>query len=165
MNFTVVCPTEIAQFTDKIKEFRDIGCEVLAISTDSHFSHLEWTRKERKSGGLGKSEIPLVSDLSRSISSAYGCLVTEGPTPGIALRATYIIDPRGIIRHISITDLPVGRCPSETLRMVKAFQATDKTGDVCPASWTPGAPTVPAQPENPKTIEYFEKIHSKPGKI
>lgn len=142
LDFTFVCPTEICQFSDKAKNFREIGCEVIGASIDSHFTHMEYTKKERKNGGLGKMDIPMIADITKSISKSYGALIEDGADAGIAFRATYIIDDKGILRHMSISDLPVGRNVEETLRLVQAFQYTDKYGEVCPASWTPGAATM-----------------------
>uniref|UniRef100_A0A672NHH6 Thioredoxin-dependent peroxide reductase, mitochondrial n=1 Tax=Sinocyclocheilus grahami TaxID=75366 RepID=A0A672NHH6_SINGR len=103
---TFVCPTEIIAFSDKANEFHDINCEVVGVSVDSHFTHLAWTNTPRKSGGLGKIHIPLLADLTKQVSRDYGVLL-EGP--GIALRGLFIIDPNGVIRHMSVNDLPVGR--------------------------------------------------------
>ena len=98
--------------------------------------------KPRKQGGLGEMDIPLVSDITKSISTSYGCLCTDGDDGGVAYRATYIIDRKGIVRHSSINDLPVGRNPDEYLRLVKAFQFVDVHGEVCPAGWNPGDKTI-----------------------
>ncbi|PKU37112.1 thioredoxin-dependent peroxide hypothetical protein [Limosa lapponica baueri] len=136
---TFVCPTEIVAFSNKANEFRDVNCDVVAVSVDSHFCHLAWINTPRKSGGLGKMNIPVLSDLTKQISRDYGVLL-EGP--GIALRGLFIIDPNGIIKHLSINDLPVGRSVEETLRLVKAFQYVETHGEVCPANWTPDSPTV-----------------------
>ena len=87
-------------------------------------------------------DIPLIGDLSKDIAESYGVLVKEGAEKGAAFRATFIIDTKGIIRHKSINDLPVGRNIDEVLRLVKAFQFVDKHGEVCPASWKPGDKTV-----------------------
>jgi alkyl hydroperoxide reductase subunit AhpC len=115
LDFTFVCPTEIIAFSDKAAQFREIGCEIIGCSIDSKFVHMEYSKKSRKQGGLGDMEFPLVSDLDKSISRNYGCLIEEGPDSGVAFRATYIIDPKGILRHISISDLPVGRNPEEVI--------------------------------------------------
>ena len=147
LDFTFVCPTEIIAFNNKAKEFRDTGCEVIAVSVDSKFSHMEYTLKSRKEGGLGPMEIPLVSDINKTISKAYGCLIEHGEDVGISYRATYIIDAKGIVRHSSINDLPVGRNPDEYLRLVKAFQFVDAHGEVCPANWQPGAKTMIPDPK------------------
>ena len=82
---------------------------------------MEYTKKDRKKGGLGKMEIPLISDLSKDISKAYHCLCNEGDDVGVAYRATYIIDRDQVLRHMTISDLPVGRSVDEVLRLVKAF--------------------------------------------
>ncbi|XP_072513175.1 peroxiredoxin-2 [Salminus brasiliensis] len=152
LDFTFVCPTEIISFSEKVEEFRKIGCEVIAASTDSHFSHLAWTNTPRKQGGLGTMNIPLVADLTQSISRDYGVLKED---EGIAYRGLFVIDDKGILRQITINDLPVGRSVEETLRLVKAFQYTDKYGEVCPANWEPGKDTI--KPDVQKSKEYFSK--------
>ncbi|XP_037761793.1 thioredoxin-dependent peroxide reductase, mitochondrial [Chelonia mydas] len=154
LDFTFVCPTEIVAFSDKANEFHDVNCEVVAVSVDSHFCHLAWINTPRKSGGLGHMNIPLLSDLTKQISRDYGVLL-EGS--GLALRGLFIIDPNGVIKHLSINDLPVGRSVEETLRLVKAFQYVETHGEVCPANWTPESPTIKPSPEASK--EYFEKVH------
>lgn len=161
LDFTFVCPTEIVQFSDKAKEFRDLGCEVLGCSIDSHFTHMEYTKKDRKKGGLGKMEIPLIADINKQIARDYGCLIEDGDDAGVAFRATYIIDKDQVVRHISISDLPVGRNVDETIRLVKAFQHTDEFGEVCPASWKPGAKTMHANPDSELTQQYWENEHGK----
>merc|ERR1739838_145398 len=132
LDFTFVCPTEIIAFSDRVDEFRKIGAEVIGTSVDSHFTHLAWTKTPRKEGGLGKMNIPLVSDLTKEISRNYGVLLED---QGITLRGLFIIDPQGVVRQITINDLPVGRSVDETLRLVQAFQYVDKNGEVCPAGW------------------------------
>jgi alkyl hydroperoxide reductase subunit AhpC len=82
---------------------------------------MEYTKKDRKKGGLGSMNIPLLADVHKQIAKAYGCLIEDGEDAGVAFRATYIIDASGIVRHISISDLPVGRNVDETLRLIKAF--------------------------------------------
>lgn len=89
---------------------------------------MEYALKSRKDGGLGEMDIPLLSDVNKTIARDYGCLIEEGEDAGIAFRATYIIDGKGIVRHVSINDLPVGRNPDEYLRLVKAFQFVDTHG-------------------------------------
>ncbi|XP_055451713.1 LOW QUALITY PROTEIN: thioredoxin-dependent peroxide reductase, mitochondrial-like [Psammomys obesus] len=160
LDFTFVCPTEIVAFSDKANEFHDVNCEVVAVSVDSHFSHLAWINTPRKNGGLGHMNIMLLSDLTKQIARDYGVLL-EGA--GIALRGLFIIDPNGVIKHLSVNDLPVGRnrrnppIGEETLRLVKAFQFVETHGEVCPANWTPESPTIKPSPTASK--EYFEKVH------
>ncbi|KAF7223160.1 peroxiredoxin-1 [Nothobranchius furzeri] len=152
LDFTFVCPTEIIAFSDAAEEFRKIGCEVIAASVDSHFSHFAWTNTPRKQGGLGMMKIPLVSDIRRTISTDYGVLKED---EGIAYRGLFIIDDKGILRQITINDLPVGRSVEETLRLVQAFQFTDKHGEVCPAGWKPGSDTI--KPDVQKSKDFFSK--------
>ncbi|MBN3305773.1 peroxiredoxin-2 [Amia ocellicauda] len=152
LDFTFVCPTEIVAFSDRSEEFRKVNCEVIAASTDSHFSHLAWTNTARKEGGLGPMKIPLLADLTQSISRDYGVLKED---EGIAYRGLFVIDDKGILRQITVNDLPVGRSVDETLRLVQAFQFTDKHGEVCPAGWKPGSDTI--VPDVQKSKEYFSK--------
>jgi len=161
LDFTFVCPTEIVQFSDRAKDFRDIGCEVLGCSIDSQFTHMEYTKKDRKKGGLGKMDIPLIADVTKDIARRYGVLIEDGEDAGVAFRGTYIIDKNQVLRHISISDLPVGRNVDETLRLVKAFQYTDEFGEVCPAQWTPGKKTMHADGDSEKTQQYWEEEHGK----
>jgi len=152
LDFTFVCPTEIIAFSDRSDEFRKIGCEILAASTDSHFSHFAWINTPRKTGGLGPMKIPMLADTNHSISKDYGVLI-DGE--GIDLRGLFIIDVKGVLRQITINDLPVGRDVDETLRLVQAFQFTDKHGEVCPAGWHPGKDTI--KPNVNESKEFFGK--------
>ena len=161
LDFTFVCPTEIVQFSDKKAEFDKLDCQVIACSIDSHFSHKEWTKKDRKKGGLGEMAIPMLADVSKDISRDYGCLIQDGGDKGVSFRATYIIDDKGVLRHSTISDLPVGRNADEFVRLVTAFKYTDEYGEVCPASWKPGAATMHADPDSKKTEEYWDKEHGK----
>ncbi|KAH8390683.1 hypothetical protein KR215_010129 [Drosophila sulfurigaster] len=152
LDFTFVCPTEIIAFSDRIAEFRKINTEVIAASVDSHFTHLAWINTPRKEGGLGSVKIPLLSDLTHKISKDYGVYLEAS---GHALRGLFIIDQRGVLRQITMNDLPVGRSVDETIRLVQAFQYTDTHGEVCPAGWKPGADTIVPNPE--EKTKYFAK--------
>lgn len=154
LDFTFVCPTEIIAFSDRAEEFRNINCEVLGASTDSVFSHLAWVNTPRKQGGLGNMNIPLIADKTLEIARTYGCLKED---EGIAFRALYIIDDKGNLRQITMNDLPVGRSVDETLRLVQAFQFTDKHGEVCPAGWKPGSDTI--KPSVKESKNYFSKAN------
>ncbi|XP_018616724.1 peroxiredoxin-4 isoform X2 [Scleropages formosus] len=150
LDFTFVCPTEIIAFSDRIQEFRNINAEVVACSVDSQFTHLAWINMPRKQGGLGPLKIPLLSDLTHQIAKDYGVfLEDQGHTLSFSLlcscfilRGLFIIDDKGVLRQITMNDLPVGRSVDETLRLVQAFQYTDKHGEVCPAGWKPGSDTI-----------------------
>jgi peroxiredoxin len=127
MAWTFVCPTEILAFSERAADFAARGASVVFSSTDSEYSLLAWTNASKKDGGLGKINIPLLSDKNHSIAKDYGVLIEE---EGIALRGLFLIDPHGVVRQITINDLPVGRSVDETLRLIDAFQFTDKYGEV-----------------------------------
>jgi len=151
LDFTFVCPTEIIEFSDRVEEFKKLNTAVVGASVDSHFSHLAWINTPRKKGGLGEMKIPLMADLNKSIAKDYGVLLEDA---GIALRGLFIIDGSGKLRYSGVNDLPVGRSVDEVLRLVEAFQFTDKHGEVCPASWKPGSKTI--KPGVNESKEYFE---------
>ncbi|KJA18935.1 hypothetical protein HYPSUDRAFT_44784 [Hypholoma sublateritium FD-334 SS-4] len=151
MDFTFVCPTEILAFNDALAQFKELNTTVFGVSTDSKFSHFAWSTQTRKEGGLGPNlELPLIADRNMSMARDYGVLIEE---EGIALRGLFIIDPKGILRQITINDLPVGRSVEETVRLIKAFQFTEKYGEVCPANWQEGSSTIKTDPVG--KLEYF----------
>lgn len=156
-DFTYVCPTELVAFSDSISRFRAAGAEVVGISTDSHFTHLAWLKTPRNQGGVGNLQFPLLADISKKISKSYGVLVEDelDELYGASLRGLFIIDKRGMIRSMQINDAPVGRSVEETLRLIQAFQYTDTHGEVCPANWKPGDPTI--IPDQDKKKEYFSQ--------
>ena len=134
LDFTFVCPSEIIAFDQKLQEFKNRNCEVIAVSVDSEYTHLAWKNTPRKQGGIGNVQFPMVADLSKSISKAYGVLADES----VALRGLFLIDKEGIVRHEVVNDLPLGRNVDEALRMLDALQFFEKHGEVCPANWHPG---------------------------
>ncbi|CAJ1020235.1 AhpC/TSA family/Redoxin/C-terminal domain of 1-Cys peroxiredoxin, putative [Leishmania lindenbergi] len=137
LDFTFVCPTEIIQFSENIKRFNELGCEVMSCSMDSEYAHLQWTLQERKKGGLGPMEIPMLADKTKCICRAYGVLDEK---KGVAYRGLFIIDPKGILRQIIVNDMPVGRNVEEVMRLLEALQFVEKHGEVCPANWKKGDP-------------------------
>ena len=132
MDFTFVCPTEIAEFGRRTADFRSRGAEVLGVSTDSHFVHLAWRTHEPM---LRELPFPMLADTKRELATALGVL---HPTEGVALRATFIVDPENVIRHVTVNDLSVGRSVDETLRILDALQ----TGGLTPCNWKAGEPTL-----------------------
>nr|CAJ2469919.1 unnamed protein product [Leishmania braziliensis] len=154
LDFTFVCPTEIIQFSDSIKRFNELDCEVMSCSVDSEYAHLQWTLQERKKGGLGPMEIPMLADKTKCICRAYGVLDEK---KGVAYRGLFIIDPKGILRQIIVNDMPVGRNVEEVLRLLEALQFVEKHGEVCPANWKKGDATM--KPERQASIEgYFSTV-------
>jgi peroxiredoxin (alkyl hydroperoxide reductase subunit C) len=154
LDFTFVCPTELIAFSDRAKEFKDLGAEVIGISVDSEYSHLAWANTPRDKGGLSPMNIPLLSDVKKDIARRFGVLWDES----VAVRGLFIIDGKGIVRHATINDLPIGRSVDEALRVVQAIQFTDKHGEVCPANWKPGQKTMKADPKG--SLEYFKSINN-----
>ncbi|TDL23475.1 thioredoxin-like protein [Rickenella mellea] len=151
LDFTFVCPTEILAFNDSLPQFKDLNATVFGISTDSHFSHLAWSQQPRAQGGIGPDlKLPLLADKTMSISREYGVLIED---EGIALRGLFIIDPKGILRQMTVNDLPVGRSVDETIRLINAFIFTDEHGEVCPVNWKSGSKTIKPDPKG--ALEYF----------
>ncbi len=134
MDFTFVCPTEIAAFGRRERDFADRDTQVLGVSTDTHFVHLAWRRQHED---LRELPFPMLADTKRELAEALGVLHKQD---GVALRATFIVDPAGIIRHVSVNDLSVGRNVDETLRTLDALQ----TDELCPCNWQKGQPTLVA---------------------
>jgi alkyl hydroperoxide reductase subunit AhpC len=130
LDFTFVCPTEIRGFASRVAEFDALGAKVIGCSVDSKFSHLAWTKRD-----LGKLGFPLLSDMKREVSDAYGVLLED---EGVALRGTFIIDPEGTLRYSCVHDNNIGRNTEETLRVLQALQ----TGEQCPFDWRPGEETL-----------------------
>jgi peroxiredoxin 2/4 len=147
-DFTFVCPTELLAFQERLEEFKEKNVEVVACSVDSKFSHWKWLQTELNQGGIKGVTYPLVSDLSKTISENYDVLagaydysetgdITFAGDPR-AYRGLFLIDKKGIIRHQTVNDMPLGRSISETLRMVDALQFVEENGEVCPADWHKG---------------------------
>ncbi len=150
LDFTFVCPTEIIAFSSQIEEFKQRNTEVLGVSIDSQFSHLAWRNTDRKQGGLGQIDYPLVADLNKTISTDYGVLADGG----IAFRGLFLIDKQGIVQHALVNNLPLGRNIDEAVRMVDALQYHEKHGEVCPANWKKGQDAMKPGPKESKA--YFE---------
>jgi alkyl hydroperoxide reductase subunit AhpC len=129
LDFTFVCPTEIRAFAKYHKEFEKENAVIIAASTDSLHSHKAWFERD-----LPEVAYPIISDSSHKISEQFNVLQDDGT----ALRGTFIIDPKGILRYIVVSDNNVGRSVEETLRVLKAL----KTGELCPIEWKPGEKTL-----------------------
>ncbi len=126
LDFTFVCPTEITSFSENYEDFKELHADVLAVSTDSQYSHQAWIE-----GALGQIKFPIASDKTMEVSESYGVLIKE---EGIALRGLFIIDPEQVIRYSGVHDLNVGRSVAETQRVLKALQ----TGGLCAVNWEDG---------------------------
>ncbi|MEC0299941.1 MULTISPECIES: alkyl hydroperoxide reductase subunit C [Peribacillus] len=136
-DFSFVCPTELADLQDNYETFKEIGCEVYSVSTDTHFSHKGWADA---TDTIGKIEYPMLADPANVLSRQFGVLIEED---GLALRGTFIVNPEGQIKAYEVNDLGIGRNAEELVRKVQAAQFVAEHGDkVCPAKWTPGEDTL-----------------------
>jgi len=131
-DFTFVCPTEIAAFGKLNGEFAARDAQVLGASIDSEFVHLAWRNNHED---LRDLPFPMLADIKRDLSEQLGIL---DPNAGVAQRATFVVDPEGIIRFVYVTDLSVGRNPQEVLRVLDALQ----TDELCPCNWHKGEATL-----------------------
>ena len=134
MDFTFICPTEIAEFGKRNGDFQDRDAQVLGASTDTHWVHLAWRNNH---ADLKTLPFPMLADTNRRLSTALGILDEDA---GVARRATYLVDPDGIIRFVYVTDMSVGRNPAEVLRVLDALQ----TDELCPCNWNKGEEVIKA---------------------
>jgi peroxiredoxin 2/4 len=151
LDFTFVCPSEILAFNGQLPRFKEKNAEVLGVSVDSHFTHLAWRQTPIEDGGIGQIQFPLIADLNKSISKAYGVLLNDQ----VALRGLFLIDRQGVVRHQLVNDLPLGRNVEEALRVLDALQFTEKHGEVCPANWRHGQEGM--KPTTDGVAEYLAK--------
>lgn len=147
-DFTFVCPTELHAFQEKLQEFESRNVAVVGCSTDTEESHWAWLNMSKNDGGIKGVTYPIIADTTKTIALSYGTLsgdydvdddgnlIATGPM--IAYRGLYLIDKDGLVRHLLINDLPLGRNVDEALRVVDALQFNEENGEVCPANWTKG---------------------------
>ncbi|MBI72554.1 MAG: peroxidase [Candidatus Marinimicrobia bacterium] len=161
LDFTFVCPTELLAFDKRLSEFESRGVQVLGCSVDSRWSHLAWKNTDVNKGGIGNVQYPILQDLDKSIARSFDVLVGSTPATvytqdtevdttvggGVALRASFLIDEEGIVRHAVINDLPLGRNIDEMVRMVDALTHHQKHGEVCPAGWKDGDNAMEESPD------------------
>ena len=144
LDFTFVCPSELIAFDHRYEEFKKRGVEVVGVSIDSQFTHNAWRNTPTENGGIGAVKYALAADVKHEIAKAYGI---EHPEEGVALRASFLIDKNGVVRHQMVNDLPLGRNIDEMLRMVDALQFHEEHGEVCPAQWEKGKEGMKDNPE------------------
>ena len=144
LDFTFVCPSELIAFDHRYEEFKKRGVEVVGVSIDSQFTHNAWRNTPTENGGIGAVKYALAADVKHEIAKAYGI---EHPEAGVALRASFLIDKNGVVRHQIVNDLPLGRNIDEMLRMVDALQFHEEHGEVCPAQWEKGKEGMKDSPE------------------
>jgi peroxiredoxin (alkyl hydroperoxide reductase subunit C) len=136
-DFTFVCPTELGDLADHYDELQSLGVEVFSVSTDTHFVHKAW---HETSDTIGKVRYPMVGDPSGLVTANFDVM---RPGQGVAERATFVIDPDGVIQNLEISCEGVGRNAAELIRKIKAAQyVRSHPGEVCPATWEEGAETL-----------------------
>lgn len=154
LNFTFVCPTELHAFQERLEAFEERNTQVIGCSVDSCFSHLAWLNTPRGKGGIQGIEYPVLSDINKTLCRAYDVLKED---EGIAYRGLFLIDKNSIVRYQVINDLPLGRSVDETLRMVDSLLYFERHGEVCPANWQAGKPSMRAT--NDGLVEYFSTVN------
>ena len=135
LDFTFVCPTEIIALDHRFETFADQGVQLIGVSIDSQFTHHAWRRTPIEQGGIGPVKFPIVADVKHGIARNYG---VEHPDEGVAMRASFLIDKDGVVQHMTVNNLPLGRNIDEHLRMVEALRFVEEYGEVCPAGWCKG---------------------------
>lgn len=166
MDFTFVCPTELHAFQAKLAEFEKRDVQLIGCSVDSQFSHFAWLSQDRKEGGIKGVEYPIVADFSKVISQNFGVLAGEEDYDEegnlifegnpVAYRGLFLIDKEGIVRHMLVNDLPLGRNVDEVLRMVDALKHYEEYGEVCPANWNDGQEAIK---ESHDSVAYYLSHH------
>lgn len=152
-DFTFVCPSEIIAFSKCAGDFESRNVQVLGCSIDSKFVHTAWRSQDLKNGGIGPVKIPLLADVTKEVSKAFGVLLPDG----MALRGLFLIDKEGIVQHALVNSLSIGRSVPEALRVVDALQHHEKYGDVCPANWQKGDKAM--NPSAAGVAEYLGSLH------
>lgn len=153
LDFTFVCPSELIALDHRMGEFHKRGIEVIAISVDSQYTHFAWRNTPVNKGGIGAVKYSLIADVNHKICKDYGILHSE--SSGVALRAAFIIDKKGIVRSEIINDLPFGRNIDEIIRLFDAVEYFETHGEVCPAGWKKGDKGMQASSQG--VAEYLAK--------
>jgi len=136
-DFTFVCPTELGDLADRYEEIKELGAEVISVSTDTAFVHKAW---HDNSETIKKIKFPMLADPARRVCQSYGTLIEE---EGLSLRATFIIDPEGNLKTIELHDNSIGRSSDELIRKLQAAKfVAEHNGEVCPMNWKPNAKTL-----------------------
>lgn len=144
LDFTFVCPSEILAHNNRVDALEERGVQIIGVSIDSQFTHAAWRNTDVNNGGIGPIKFPLVADIKHEICRAFG---VEHPEDGVALRGSFLIDRDGIIQHMVVNNLPLGRNIDEMVRMVDALQFHEEHGEVCPAGWNKGEEGMKADAE------------------
>jgi len=150
-DFTPVCTTEFMAFAKRHDEFKALNCELLGLSIDSYYSHVAWVRNIKEKFGV-EIPFPIIEDLSMQVARAYG-MIHPGAADTSAVRATFVIDPQGILRAMVYYPMTNGRSIDEFLRLVNALQTSDANGVATPEAWQPGDPVIVPPPADMEAVE------------
>jgi peroxiredoxin (alkyl hydroperoxide reductase subunit C) len=143
-DFTPVCASEFIAFSKAFDRFQAVGCDLLALSVDSLFSHIAWVRSIKERFGVAVP-FPITEDPSMAIATAYG-MIHPDAADSSTVRATFIIDPDGMIRAMVWYPMSTGRSVAEILRLVEALQTSDKEAASTPEGWQPGDAVIEPAP-------------------
>ena len=150
-DFTPVCTTEFIAFAKRHADFQALNCELLGLSIDSHYSHIAWERNIKEKFGVDIG-FPIIADLSMSVAKAYG-MIQPGASDTSAVRATFVIDPEGVLRAMVYYPMTNGRSIDEFVRLVKALQTSDANGVATPEGWQPGDKVIVPPPATAEQAE------------
>ncbi|EPF90595.1 peroxiredoxin [Acinetobacter gyllenbergii] len=150
-DFTPVCTTEFMGFATRAEQFKELNCELLGLSIDSVHAHIAWARSIEENFGV-KIEFPIIADLSMDVAKAYG-MIQPGASDTAAVRATFIIDPEGIMRAMVYYPMSNGRSIDEFLRVLKALQTSDNNKVATPENWQPGQEVIVPPPATMEAAE------------
>ncbi|MGE4371968.1 MAG: peroxiredoxin [Xanthobacter sp.] len=150
-DFTPVCTTEFIGFAKRQEDFAACNTQLLGLSIDSHYSHIAWVRNIREKFGV-EVKFPIIADLSMKVATAYG-MIQPGASDTAAVRATFIIDPEGVLRAMVYYPMNAGRSVNEIYRLLVALQTADANGCAMPENWEPGQPVIVPTPKTPEEAE------------
>lgn len=162
-DFTFVCPTELHAFEELHEEFTVRDTMLIGCSTDSEFSHLAWLEKPKREGGIQGVTYPLIADINKTIAAKFGVLAgnysTENGTLDaegelVAYRGLFLIDKEGVVQHLSINNMPLGRNVREALRLIDALRHFEAHGEVCPSNWNQGQAAM--KPNREGLLSYYQ---------
>ncbi|MGM0832172.1 MAG: peroxiredoxin [Pseudomonadota bacterium] len=150
-DFTPVCTTEFSAFANYAEQFKDVNTALLGLSIDSIHSHIAWTRSIKDNFGVDIT-FPIIADLNMKVANAYG-MIQPGASDTAAVRATFVIDPEGVLRAMLYYPMTNGRSVEEVLRLVKSLQTSDEHGVATPEAWLPGQPVIVPPPHTSQDAE------------
>ena len=150
-DFTPVCTTEFMAFAKRYADFQAVGTDLIGLSIDSHYSHVAWVRNIKEKFGVDIG-FPIIADLSMDVARAYG-MIHPGAADTSAVRATFVVDPQGILRAMVYYPMTNGRSIDEFLRLVKALQTSDEHGVATPEGWQPGDKVIVPPPGDMEAVE------------